>query len=242
MNYKRKESAVKRHFTQPYQSLEELKAGLAADESEYTEEEIAEIVEAIRLKAEEASKPAGDAKASSSAQPEQNTHANATPEELEAFYAWKASQHKPIDPPPAMNAQSTAELAKAVAAPSRYADFDVFVGNIVKEAISNPFNPSQPNVIILHIDLGKQLRWTRIEPHMARDFNELAIGQETGLNHGEVSTAQFYFPKGTKKNGDQVSFAEFAAFMREDNRYAEKYHPKKNMHLLHAAGYGASIV
>lgn len=225
MNHLRKKSAVQKHFSEPYQSLEEIRAGIKADEAAYSEEEIEEIIEGIGLKAKEASQPAEEA-----AKPFPEA---ITKEEMAEFKAWKAG---------GLSAQSSSELAAAVAKPSRYRDFEIFLGNVIKEAVENPFNPSQPNVIIKHIDLGKKLHTTRIEPHLAREFNEFAIGQDAGQNHGDVSTAQFYFPTGERKNGDQVSYTEFAAFQRQDNRYAQKYEQRKNIHLLHAAGYGAAIV
>lgn len=228
MNHLRKKAAVQKHFSEPYQSLEEMQAGLKADEAGYNEEEIGEIVEGIKEKAKAVSASQGEeGKVSDTREtvtdlfPEvQQPNA----EELAEFKAWKEKQK-------GLQAETTTDLAKAVTG-TRYKDYDVFQGGVVKEKVINPFNPERPHVVIKHIELGKIVRMTKIEPALAHEFNELAIGQEPGLNHGDVSTALFYFPKGEKQNGSQVPIAEFAAFQRQDIRYRETYNPTKNISLI----------
>lgn len=235
MNHPRKVSAVKKHFTKPYQSLEELRAGLKADDSEYTEEEIGEIIEAIGEQAKAYSQPSKEGQEGKASPAKELPSA----EEMAEFHAWKASKN-------GLNAASTDDLVKAVTAVSpkvsRYKDFDVFQGKVYKEKISNPFNPERPNVVITHIQVGERKRLARIEPALAHEFNEFGVGQEVGMNHGDVSTAEFYFPMGKYTTGQKIPFAEFADFQRQDIRYANTYHPNKNISLLVASGYGTQIV
>lgn len=237
MNHLRKKAAVQKHFSEPYQSLEEMQAGLKADEAAYTEEEIGEIVEGIKEKAKAASEAEG--KVADTKETVTNLFPEAqqpSAEELAEFKAWKAKQN-------GLQAETTTELAKAVADTvpiSRYKDFDEFRGTVVKTSVPNPHNPERPHVIILHIDLGKIVRMTRIEPALAHEFNELAIGHSAIENHGEASTALFYFPKGQRQNGDQVSITEFAAFQRQDMRFRPNYDPRKNISLIMAAQEAAS--
>src|SRR6185437_4606010 len=129
MNHPRKVSAIKKHFSKPYQTLEEMRAGLKADESEYTDEEIEEIIEGIGQKAKEASQ-------ANDAQPAAALPVVVSEEELAEFKAWKEQKN-------ALKPESTADLAKAIASPkaSCYKDFDVFQGKVFKEAVANPFNP-----------------------------------------------------------------------------------------------------
>lgn len=233
MNHPRKVSAIKKHFSKPYQSLDEMRAGLKADESEYTDEEIEEIIEGIGQKAKEASQP-GEPQGQTTA----SLPAGVSEEEIAEFKAWKENKN-------GLKAESTDDLVKAVtAAPSlgKYKDFDVFQGRVHKEKVGNPFNPERPNVVITHIQLGERKRLARIEPALAHEFNEFGCGQEVGMNHGEVSTAEFYFPVGKYTTGQKIPFAEFAEFQRQDIRYAESYHPLKNISLLVASGYGKQIV
>lgn len=239
MNAPRKKSAVNKHFGISYQSLDELKAGLQADESGYTENEIAEIIEAIGQKAKDASKPNGEpAGTAPVVLTLPNLPESLNPEDLAEFNAWKASKN-------GLHAGSTNDLVKAVtaAAPkvNRYKDFDVFQGKMMKRTKSNPFNPTQPNVINIEIKLGERKRLSRIEPALAYEFNEYATGQETGMNHGDASTAEYYFPAGKYTTGATIPYPEFAAFQRQDIRYAEKYHPHNDISLLVAAGYGSAI-
>lgn len=236
MNHLRKKAAVQKHFSEPYQSLEEMQAGLKADEAGYNEEEIGEIVEGIKEKAkstwgeqEAKGAPADTKETVTELFPEAQ---QPSPEELAEFKAWKAKQN-------ALKAETTSDLAKAVTS-TRYKDYDVFQGGVVKEKVINPFNPERPHVVIKHIELGKIVRMTKIEPALAHEFNELAIGQEPGLNHGDVSTALFYFPKGEKQNGGQMPITEFAAFQRQDIRYRETYNPTKNISLIIAAQQAVS--
>lgn len=231
MNHPRKKAAVKKHFSEPYETQEQLRTGLKADEAGYTDVEIEEIMEAIKEQVQG---------------PVPNTQTIVLPaipesmstEEKAEFEAWKESKK-------ALNPASISELAKAVTAVApkidRYKDFDVFQGKTVKKTVANPFNPTQPNNIILEIKLGERKRLARIEPALAYEFNEYATGQETGLNHGEVSTAEYYFPIGRYATGASIPFVEFAAYQRQDIRYAEKYHPHNNISLLVAAGYGSAI-
>lgn len=239
MNHLRKKAAVQKHFSEPYQSLEEMKAGLKADESEYSEEEIEEIVEGIGLKAKEASGSSSEGKEEKVDIALPDIPPVFSPEELAEFKAWQVRQ-KSLKP------GSTTELAEAITKvvpkPTRYKDFDVFQGKVIKETVSNPFNPERPNVVIVHIQLGERKRLARIEPALAHEFNEYACGQETGMNHGDVSTAEFYFPIGKYTTGARIPITEFADFQRQDIRYADKYHLRKNISLLVAGGYGASIV
>lgn len=228
MNHPRKKAAVKKHFAVPYTSLEEMRAGLKSDESGYTESEIEEIIEAIGLEAKEAAS-AEEGQISASL-PE-----GVSEEELAEFKAWKEQQK-------GLKQTSVADLAKAIPKTSRYKDFDVFQGKVFKEAVANPFNPERPNVVITHIQLGERKRLARIEPALAHEFNEFGAGQEVGMNHGEVSTAEFYFPLSKYQTGTKIPYTEFADFQRQDIRYADRYHPRKNISLLVAAGYGTTIV
>lgn len=234
MNYPRKKAAVKRHFSEPYENLEQLRAGLKADESAYTDDEIEEIIEAIGEQAKTAGQKGGEPAEIAKVSPE-----SPSAEDLAEFKAWKERQN-------GLNAASTNDLVKAVtaAAPkvNRYKDFDVFQGKTIKETVANPFNPERPNVVITLIQLGERKRLARIEPALAHEFNEYGLGQETGMNHGEVSTAEFYFPIGKYTTGAKIPFPEFAEFQRQDIRYADKYHPRKNISLLVASGYGMPIV
>lgn len=231
MNHPRKKAAVKKHFGEPYDNLEQLRAGLKADESGYTDDEIEEIIEAIGEQAKGAGQPPVVAL------PDIPT--TISPEEMADFKAWKEQQK-------GLHAESTADLVKAVtaAAPkvSHYKDFDVFQGKVFKETVANPFNPERPNVVITHVQLGERKRLARIEPALAHEFNEYGTGQETGMNHGDVSTAEFYFPIGKYTTGARIPITDFADFQRLDIRYADKYHPRKNISLLVAAGYGMPIV
>ena len=235
MNAPRKKSAVNKHFGQPYETLDQMRAGLKADEAGYTEAEIEEIIEGIRAKAAEAS----GSNPGEQTNQEKATAETISAEDLEEFKVWQA-QKKSLKP------VSTTELAeavtKAVPKPSRYKDFDVFQGKVYKEQVANPFNPERPNSVITYIQLGERKRLARIEPALAHEFNEFGIGQESGLNHGESSTAEFYFPVDIHTPGAKISFADFAEFQRQDIRYTEKYHPLKNISLLVASGYGTKIV
>lgn len=236
MNHLRKKAAVAKHFSEPYQTLEEMKAGLKADEAAYTDEEINVIIEGMKEKAKELSESKTD---TVEAAPAKALPEGISAEDLAEFNAWKATKN-------GLNAGSTADLVKAVtaAAPkvNRYKDFDVFQGKVFKETVANPFNPERPNVVITHVQLGERKRLARIEPALAHEFNEYACGQETGMNHGDVSTAEFYFPIGKYTTGARIPITEFADFQRLDIRYADKYHPRKNISLLVAAGYGMPIV
>lgn len=238
MNALRKKAAIKKHFSEPYQTVEEIRAGLKADESAYTDEEVEVIMEGMKEKAKELSQPGGPADSGPITMTLPDLAPNISAEDLAEFKAWKDSKN-------GLKAESTSDLVKAVtaAAPkvSRYKDFDVFQGKMVKKAKSNPFNPTQPNVINIEIKLGERKRLSRIEPALAYEFNEYATGQETGMNHGDASTAEFYFPAGKYTTGATIPFAEFAAFQRQDIRYAEKYHPHNNISLLVADGYGSAI-
>lgn len=228
MNHPRKKSAVNKHFSKPYGNLDELRAGLKADEANYTDDEILEIVDAIGQKAKEASE-GQEGKAT----PAPATLSGAaSPEELAEFKAWKESQK-------GLSAGSTAELTaavtKAASKPTNYKDFDVFEGNIIKDKVINPHNEERPHVVITRIELGKIVRLARIEIALAHEFNEFAIGQESNHNHGNVCTAHFYFPKGEKVIGDQVSITEWAAYQRKDMRFRAKYDPRTNISLIIAA-------
>lgn len=224
MNHPRKKAAVKKHFSEPYETQEELRAGLKADEAGYKDEEIEEIMEAIKEQAKAPAQPS-------------ETVQGPTAEELAEFKAWKENQKS-------LQAGSPTELAaaviKAVPPPTKYKDYDEFRGTVVKTSVPNPANPERPHVIILHIDLGKVVRMARMEPALAHEFNEFAIGHDAGFNHGQGSTALFYFPKGEKQNGDQVSYTEFAAFQRKDIRYKPAYNPRINISLIIAAETAAS--
>lgn len=237
MNALRKKAAIKKHFSEPYQTVEEMRAGLKTDESGYTDEEIDAIIEGMKEKAKELSQPDPVAQDGKS-EPAKHAYDNASAEELAEFKAWKEKQK-------GLHAESTNDLVKAVtaAAPrvSRYKDFDVFQGKMIKKTRSNPFNPTQPNIINIEIKLGERKRLSRIEPALAYEFNEFATGQETGMNHGDASTAEYYFPIGKYTTGATIPYSEFAAFQRQDIRYAEKYHPHNDISLLVAAGYGSAI-
>jgi hypothetical protein len=242
MNHLRKKAAVTKHFSEPYQSLEEMKAGIKADEAAYTDEEVGEIIEGMKQRAGELSGSQGEGDggkpgATTMALPDIPPVVSA--EDMADFKAWQAQQ-KSLKP------ASTTELAEAVTRavpkPTRYKDFDVFQGKVIKETVANPFNPERPNVVINHIQLGERKRLARIEPALAHEFNEYGCGQETGMNHGDVSTAEFYFLIGKYTTGARIPVTEFAEFQRQDIRYADKYHPRKNISLLVAAGYGMPIV
>lgn len=241
MNHLRKKAAVTKHFGEPYESLDDMKAGIKADEAAYTDEEVDEIIEGIKQKAAEASgfSPSESVKKEAEALTLPALAEAVSPEDMAEFKAWKAQQ-KSLKP------ESTTELANAVTKtvpkPSKYKDFDVFQGKVFKETVANPFNPERPNVVITHIQLGERKRLARIEQHLAHEFNEFGAGQETGMNHGDVSTAEFYFPLDLYKTGARIPITEFAEFQRQDIRYADRYHPRKNISLLVAAGYGMPIV
>lgn len=229
MNAPRKKSAVKNHYSLPYETIEQLRTGLKADESNYTDKEIEEIVEAIGEQAKAASQPKGEGQEGKTiALPALPPDA----EEMAEFKAWKEHQK-------GLQAGTTTDLAKAVAGTlpkiSRYKDYDVFQGNVVKDKVINPHNEERPHVVIKHIELGKIIRLARIEPALAHEFNEFAVGHEMNINHGDVSTAHFYFPKGEKVIGDQVSITEWAAYQRQDMRYRAKYDPRTNISLIIAA-------
>lgn len=242
MNHLRKKAAVTKHFSEPYESPEEMTAGIKADEAAYTDEEVGEIIDGIKQKVAEVSGSNGEGdagKPSPIAVQLQAVAETISPEDMAGFKAWQAQQK-------ALKPGSTTELAEAVTRavpkPTRYKDFDVFQGKVIKETVANPFNPERPNVVINHVQLGERKRMSRIEPALAHEFNEYACGQETGMNHGDVSTAEFYFPIGKYTTGARISVTDFADYQRQDIRYAERYHPRKNISLLVAAGYGMPIV
>lgn len=222
-------SAVKRHFAVPYQNLDELRAGLKEDEAEYTDAEIEEIIAAIGEKL--ASDTKGEAPKSGEGQDTKPLPEGMTAEEVAEFKAWKAGQ-KAGD-------GLSKQVAAAIPAPKKTSmqDFDVFFGEIKKERQENPFNPGQPHVLIKAIILGKMARDmpTRIEKHLAHQFNEYAIGQDVGMNHGDTPTARFYFPAGKYRNGDRIEYSDFAAFQSEDKDFKANYNPKTNISLLYEA-------
>lgn len=215
-------SAAKRHAAIQYQTLDELRAGLKEDEAGYTEIEIDEIVEEIGRQAGTEA-----AKATPEADIAKSSPVDMSAAELAEFKAWKAGKAAPV------------AIKK-----SPMQDFDVYKGTVVKIKKKNPFNEEKPHIIKTHILLSEKHQDfpARIEPHLARYFNEFAIDQEPALNHGEVSTAKFYFPAGKYRNGDKVPYLDFAAFQSEDPSYKGNYNQEENISLLYATGRAAALI
>jgi len=83
--------------------------------------------------------------------------------------------------------------------PSKYADFDVFMGKAITKEYRHISGEMRTH--ISHFQLGEKVQTVRIEPALAKDFNRYAIGFID--NPGKM-----YFPKGEKQIGDIQAYQD----------------------------------
>jgi phage major head subunit gpT-like protein len=88
-----------------------------------------------------------------------------------------------------------------------YTHYDEFEAFIRKE---NKFNPyvRKNEQIITGWELGKKLRSTLIEPHLAKELNAFAHGMD---NHGgDGGRGKIYLPQGQYNRGDILKYEDWA--------------------------------